>query len=171
MDSRTVEMNHSCVQLERKPHGELQIIGEHSRRKTIGRVVGERQSVIGVVSSAHCRYRAEKFVAKRGHVGGHVSQHRRVEEIPIVVATCQQARTSSHGILDFSIDHRALGGTNERPDDRMWIARVSTLQRPSLGYEFLQASIGDRRLDYDSGPGHTNLALMDKYPKAGGVHS
>jgi hypothetical protein len=61
-------MHHTCFEFESKPHGELQIIGEHGGRKAVGGIVGERESVIGVVRAADCRDWAEKLIAKCGHI-------------------------------------------------------------------------------------------------------
>ena len=126
--------------------------------------------MIGVISAAHRRHGAEKFVAECGHTRRYVSNHRRLEEISFIGAACQQPRARHHCILDLSFNHRALARTDQRPDHRVRIAWVADFERPRLGHEFLKESLIDRRFDDNSRPRHADLALVDENAEAGRIH-
>src|SRR5690348_4270251 len=63
-----VDVRHACLDALCETHTALEVLGEHTTRQTVGRVVGDSQRVLLVLGTDDRGHRAEDLLPRRRHL-------------------------------------------------------------------------------------------------------
>ena len=135
------------MDLSRKPHCPVDILGKQRSTQTVIRIIRHRNSRVNIVKPRNTHRRPKQLIARNFHTRIHIGENRRLINRTIALAARHQTRASTHRILNPRLHALGIALPHHRPHRHAIGNGIARRQRLDLWRQRIDKIAIDRIID------------------------